>query len=83
MVMMLSYMEVLHPLLTGREVRLYPIPQCIKGCRIELAVYATPLDRFLARGFSNNVSVDWRPTCSVSCLDAKCAGICQTALFPV
>ena len=83
MVVMLSDVEMLHPLLTGGEMRLHTIPQRIKGCRIELAVNAAPLDRFFARGFSNDISVCWRPTCPVSCLDAKSAGICQTTLVPV
>ena len=82
-VVMLSYVEMLHPLLTGGEMRLHTIPQRIKGCCIELAVDAAPLDRFFARGLSNDISVRWRPTRPVSCLDAKCAGICQTTLFPV
>ena len=83
MVMVLAYVEVLHPLFAGGEIRLHPIPQRIKGCRIELSVNAAPLDRLLARGFSNDKSVGWRPACPLSCLDAKCAGLCQTTLFPV
>ena len=34
MVVMLSYVEMLHPLLTGGEMRLHTIPQRIKGCCI-------------------------------------------------
>ena len=68
MVVMLSYVEMLHPLLTGGEMRLHPIPQRIKGDCIEFAVDAAPLDRFFARGLSNDISVRWdRPVlCPVS-----------------
>ena len=81
--MVLSNVEVLYPLFTCCEVRFYTIPQRIKGCRIEIAVNAAPLDRFLARGFSNDKSVGRGPTSPVTRLNAKCAGICQTTLFPV
>jgi hypothetical protein len=81
--MVLTDMEVLNPLFTSGEVRFYTIPQRIKGRRIELAIYAAPFNRVLARGLSDDKSIRRGSARPMARLDAKRACICQTTLFPV